>query len=90
MVRFAASRTTANASGSRSSSVSPLFRRALNSSVLARSSLSVRASMLPSSSFILFTMGMSFLTCASEVLPSSLSKNPIIFLHKPGKRALYL
>ena len=57
---------------------------------LARSSLSVRASMPPSSSFIFFTMGMSFLTCASEVLPSSLSKNPIIFLHKPGKRALYL
>ena len=88
MVRFAASRTTANASGSMSSSVSPLFRRARNSSVFARSSLSESAAVLSSRSFIRFTIGISFFTCASDVFPSSLSINPIIFLRKPDKRAL--
>ena len=38
-VRLAASRTTAKASGSRSSRVSPLARRSRNSAVLARSCL---------------------------------------------------
>src|SRR5690606_23785426 len=54
-VRLAASRTTANASGSRSSSVSPFSRRSRNSSVLARSCASDNATICGSSALICST-----------------------------------
>src|SRR5512139_458081 len=54
-VRLPASRTTANASGSRSSSASPLPARVLNSAVFARSSSSASAEIAGSSALILRT-----------------------------------
>ena len=50
--RFAASRTTANASGSSASSDSPCAQRALNSAVLALSASSDRAEITGSSALI--------------------------------------
>ncbi len=55
-VRFDASRTTANASGSRSSSVSPLANRSRNSGVLAASASFESAAISPSSALMRVTV----------------------------------
>src|SRR5437667_460194 len=68
-VRRAASRATANASGSSASTDSPASRRFLNSSVFARSSASPSAWTDGSSAFVASTVGIMRLTSRSCLVP---------------------
>src|SRR4030042_7164771 len=84
MVRLAASLQAAKAAGSISSSVSPFLRRALSSSVLARSSASLSFCNSGSSEFVSSTIGsrrFSTFSLESTRLPSHLS---IVFLIEHG------
>src|SRR3989454_4771369 len=68
-VRRAASRATANASGSSASTDSPASRRFLNSSVFARTSASPSAWTDGSSAFVASTVGIMRLTSRSCLVP---------------------
>src|SRR6266568_5136285 len=73
MVRLAASRTQANASGRMSSRVSPSARRCLNSSDLARSSVSESSSISGSNVPMTWAISASFLTLRPSPKSPSLS-----------------
>src|SRR5215475_6369386 len=89
-VRLPASRTTANASGRTWSSVSPFARRCLNSSVLARSSASLKDSMRGSRALMARTVCMYLLISRSLRLPKIfLSRVAIIGRASVGLRVAH-
>ena len=69
ITRLAASRQTANASGSNLSRLSPLLYRCLNSSVFADKSASPRADIVGSSALILSTILRMRLSSRSFLVP---------------------
>ena len=73
--RRPASRTTANASGRRSSSVSPLARRVLNSAVLPRSCSSLSALIAGSNALMSATRGRNRFSSRSFCVPTILVRS---------------